>query len=445
MSKTYSIRKRLITWITIPVIVATILTLLVGFKFAWHEVEEVYDAQLVHSAKVLLQLTQHEILEDEGFHLGVENSHLEHKYERNLGFRVWVDTDLITQSPNTLDFKNFEAPPGFSDHKFNGHTWRFFVYLDPVNQIQIETSERYDIRYELIEKIMLSLLAPSMVFIPLLFLIIWFGIRKVLKPVIKISADMNKRSAEDLSPIVNQDIADEISPLVKALNMLLGRIEDSFKREREFTDHAAHELRTPLAAMKTQAQVLLKKAKDMPECKDGLENLMASVDRATALVEQLLSLARLQNEEFPIQRLNFSECMHDVMDGIRSQAKTKNISLSVDITEDVFIKGHENSLIILLKNLLDNAVKYTPEGGEVSVSLTKEALSNIADTGTGIRNQDKEAVFERFKRADKSGQIGSGLGLSIVKWIADAHHVEIDLQDNNPKGLNVSIQWKAVK
>lgn len=444
MNKTYSIRKQLITWITIPVLIATVLTLVVGFRFAQHEIKEVYDAQLVHSAKVLLQLTQHEILEDEEFDLGVENSNLEHKYERNLGFRLWVNTDLITQSPNTLDFKSFEAPPGFSDHEINGKKWRFFVFLDPVNKIQIETSENYDIRYELIEEIMFSLILPGLIFIPLLFVIIWVGIRKVLKPVVEISADMNARNANDLSPIESRDVAEEILPMVSSLNMLFRRIDESFKKEKEFTDHAAHELRTPLAAMKTQTQVLLKKAKNIPDCAEGLKNLMESVDRATDLVNQLLLLARIQNEEFPMEQMNLSECLFDAVEETKSSVD-RDINWSIDIADDVLIEGYENSLLILLKNLLDNAVKYTPSKGDVSVTLDSEGFLSVADSGVGINEADKKNVFERFKRADKTGQVGSGLGLSIVKWIADAHHVDINLQDNTPKGLMVLIQWKILK
>ncbi|MCB1530555.1 MAG: sensor histidine kinase N-terminal domain-containing protein [Rhodospirillales bacterium] len=444
MSKIYSLRKDLIVWISIPVLIATSLTLLIGFIFAWHEVEEVYDAQLVHSAKILLQLTEHEILEDEGFHLGVENANLEHKYEQKIGFRIWVNNTLITQSPNTLVFSDFEASPGFSDHQFEKNKWRFFVFLDPEHGIKIETSERYDIRYEVISQIMAALVLPGLVFIPLIFVIVWIGVRKVLKPVIKISANMDKRSPDDFSPIEQLTVAEEIVPLVQALNRLFGRIGESFRREREFTDYAAHELRTPLAAMKTQTQVLQKKANGMPESADSFKNLQDSIDRATQLVEQLLSLSRIQNEEFPKSDVNLSECLYECVDDIQPQAEKKKITIHAEIADDVFIKGHEDSIMILLRNLLDNAVKYTPQGQEVQVSLSRAALLDISDTGPGISDKDKEKVFQRFVRVDQSGQAGSGLGLSIVSWIASAHDVEIRLRDNDPHGLKVTLQWKPL-
>lgn len=438
----YSLRSRLLAWIAVPIVLATILTIASSYYFARHEIEEVYDAQLVHSAKVLFQLTKHEIMEDEGFHLGLENTDLQHRYERNLGFRIWAGRDLITQSPNTEIFGDFEASPGFSNHEINAHEWRFFVFLDPVNKIKIEVSERYDIRYELIIQLMLSLLLPAVALLPVILLLIWLGVRQVLKPVVRISADVDRRGGGDLSPIREGSMPLEIAPLVTALNRLFKRLEESFKREREFTDHAAHELRTPLAAMKTQTQVLIKKAKDMPECRDGLENLQSSIDRATHLVEQLLSLARLQHEDLPQEKTDLSDILEDGLADIAPRADRKHIVVASDISRQCFVMAHPDSAGILLRNLLDNAVKYTPEGGKVSVSLTHDGELTIADTGPGLSDEDKVRVFGRFVRADKSGQAGSGLGLSIAQWIAESHNVVIELQDGDSGGLKVLIKWK---
>lgn len=444
MIQNYSLRHRLIAWISLPVLLAGTLTFLIGFAFVWHEIEEVYDAQMVHSAKVLLQLTQHEIMEDEGFHLGVEDPDLHHKYERKLGFRIWVDNSLITQSPSTESFAQFEAPPGFSDQTIDKHDWRFFVFINPANKIKIEVSERYDIRYELITQLMSALIAPALIFIPIIFLLVWIGVRKVLQPVVKMSADVDKRNSDDLAPIGQSSLPKEIAPLVQAINRLFVRIGESFQREREFTDHAAHELRTPLAAMKTQTQVLLKKAGNIPECREGLENLEASINRATHLVSQLLSLARLQNEKFPMTQLDLSVLLQNKIKDMEILIAEKSIALRSDIAPDVLISGNAGSLPILLGDLLDNAVKYTPSGGSVHVSLSSSGLMQITDSGPGLSDADKLRVFERFVRADKSGQTGSGLGLSIANWIAHAHGVTIQLNDNEPHGLIARIQWKVI-
>ncbi|HEY0901772.1 MAG TPA: ATP-binding protein [Micavibrio sp.] len=440
----YSLRRRLLAWISFPIILATLLAMISSYCFARLEIEEVYDAQLVHSAKFLLQLTQHEISKNDEFYLGLENPDLQHRYERNLGFRIWAGNDLIAQSLSTEKFGDFEAEPGFSNHIVNAKQWRFFVFLDPAHKIRIEVSERYDIRYELIVQLMISLLVPALLFLPVILLIIWIGVRKILRPVVTISSDVDKRGGDDLSPIANHAMPQEIAPLVVALNRLFRRLEDSFKREREFTDHAAHELRTPLAAMKTQTQVLMRKARSMPDCADGLENLQSSIDRATHLVEQLLSLARLQHEDLPQERTDLSHLLADIIKDIAPHAQRKNITLSSDLAPERFICAHSMSVSIMLRNILDNAVKYTPENGRVNVSLAADGLLTIADTGPGLDDADKARVFGRFVRADRTGQAGSGLGLSIAQWIAHAHGVEIKLADNIPQGLQVQIQWKVI-
>lgn len=439
-----SLRRRLIGWISIPILLASLLIFTGGYVSAWHEVEEIYDAQMVHSAKVLLQLTTHELMEDEGVHLGTENTSLHHKYERKMGFRVWVDGKLITQSSNVSEFASFEAPPGFSDQDIGEYKWRFFVFIDPAHKIQVEMSERYDVRYELINQLMSALVLPALLLIVSIVVLVWIGVRKAIMPVVKISGDVDARGTDDLSPISSPSIPDEISPLVQALNRLFLRIQQSFQREREFTDHAAHELRTPLAAMKTQTQVLMKKAADMPECRDGLENLNASINRATHLVNQLLSLSRLQHDVFALGKMDLSGCVREALDEALAGMNEKGLIVKADIADSILVKGNSAYIAILLRNLLDNAMKYTPSGGTVTVSLKPSGLLSVADTGAGVPDADKARIFDRFVRVDKTGQEGSGLGLSIVQGIAAAHHAPITLRNNTPHGLIVDLQWTVL-
>jgi signal transduction histidine kinase len=440
MKTRYSIRQRLLRWISIPILVATLFVMLISFFFTWHEIDEVYDAQLVHSAKVLLQLTQHELLKDGEFNLGTENPDLHHHYERRLGFRIWVKDKLVTKSPSSEKTGELLPEEGFSNYKLGRHLWRFFVYLDPVNHIKIEVSERYNIRYELIIQLVCSLIFPTLFLIPIVFSIIWVGIRKVLKPIIKISGDVDSRSSGDLSPIKDTVLPQEVAPLIDALNRLFDRLHESFRREREFTDHAAHELRTPLAAMKTQTQVLIKKASGKAEYADGLQNLEQSINRASHMVEQLLSLARLQNESLPLARMDLSACVASCLADMEPRAHQKGIRLASKIAADIMVRAHEDSLRIMLGNLLDNALKYTPPGGSIEVGLDTHAVLSVADTGPGLSDEDKGRVFGRFVRVDKTGQSGSGLGLSIVKWVADAHQASLSLSDNQPNGLVVRVE-----
>lgn len=440
--KPYSLRRRLLITISIPVILTSLLTIAIGLWSAWHEIEEVYDAQLAHSAKVLLQLMEHELEEDgdeESFQLTEEDPISQHKYEKNLGFRIWYKDKLITQATLAKLYTDLEAPPGFSDQIVNGQKWRFFVYIGSPD-IRIETSERYSIRRELINKLIASLALPVLILVALVLYLVWRGIQKSMQPIIALSSEVDQRNSEDLSKIPTDQTPTEITPFVDAINRLFTRITDSFKREREFTDHAAHELRTPLAAMKTQAQVLLKTVKDSDHQED-LKHLLISINRAGHLVDQLLLLARLQNQKFPKNNVNLSACIFEALKGVSNQAKEKQITLISHIQEGLYIAGYYESLIMLFSNLLSNSIKYSPSNSEIHINIDSSGLFVLSDHGCGISDDDKIKIFQRFYRADKTNAPGSGLGLAIVKWIADAHNVDVQLRDNHPSGLTVSIQW----
>lgn len=443
-TKTTSLARKLLIRISTPILAAGMLVAFLAFIFASREIAEVYDAQLVHSAKMLLMLTEHEIVENghKGIDLGTENPDLKHSYEHKMAFRIWYRGELVAQSKSAEKFGDFMAPLGFSNQRLNDRPWRFFVFEAPVKKLRIETSERYAIRYELIGQLIISLTVPAALFLPIIMLLIWSGVKKSLEPLTNLSREVDERRPDDLTPIPPGGVPSEALPLIQALNRLFERTSDSFRREREFTDHAAHELRTPLAAMKTQAQVLIKKSDHLPELQEGLENLNATIDRASHLVEQLLSFARLQNETPLLADMNLSECMRDVVDDLAPAARAKNQTLAVNIPEEVQIKGHTDSIAVMLRNILDNAVKYTPAGGTISVTLSNNGRLEIRDTGPGLSDEDKQRAFGRFVRMDKTGQTGSGLGLSMVRWIADLHGASLHLEDNRPQGLTMIVQWK---
>jgi signal transduction histidine kinase len=195
--------------------------------------------------------------------------------------------------------------------------------------------------------------------------------------------------------------------------------------------------------MKTQTQVLIKKAVHIPECRDGLENLNATIDRATHLIDQLLSLARIQNENILLDTMNLSDCLRDVLDECLPLAVAKSQTIHINVTDNILVNGCTDSLSILIRNLVDNAIKYTPDHGSITISLSEDGRLSISDSGPGLSDADKIRVFGRFMRADKSGQTGSGLGLSITQSIAEQHHLLIHLADNKPQGLSVQISFNV--
>ena len=181
-----------------------------------------------------------------------------------------------------------------------------------------------------------------------------------------------------------------------------------------------------------------------PEYKDGFENLEASIDRATHMITQLLLLARLQNEKLPQEEIDLSTLLRKTLEDFTAIAQSKGITLHLDISKTCMTTANPNATIIVLRNLIDNAFKYTPANGQVNISLSANGIMDISDTGPGLSDNDKKRVFERFVRADKSGQTGSGLGLSISRWIAEQHDLKITLHDNKPHGLTVRIEWKIL-
>lgn len=449
-ARTYSLRWRLILLISIPVLIAGIVIGALGFFYSWHEIEEVYDAQLIHSAKVLHQLTKHELKEHEETTIDLLPKPRDwgYKYEQNIAFRIWQDQRLITGSNSAEAFHTVSALPGLSDQVINGEKWRFFVYIDSDSNITVETAERYAIRYELIEYLTLGLLLPASLFIPAVLLLVWFGATRSLRPLRKLSADVDQRHAEDTRGIEMDRIPDEIEPLISALNRLLERLGDSLHRERAFTDNAAHELRTPLAAMKTQAQILRRRLGDIPEHREGLNNLLSSIDRATHTLEQLLAFARLQIKDLPQDRFNLSELVGEVARELAPAATQKNQQLKVNCADNIEINGNREAMAILARNLLDNAIKYCPRKGRIWVSLQTAKggpVFIVKDNGPGIPPADMKRVFERFYRGTNGQVMGSGLGLSIVKWVADQHGATLELVNLEPSGLQCTLTFKKEK
>jgi signal transduction histidine kinase len=452
----YSLRWHLILLISIPILIAGIAIGTLAFFSSWHEIEEVYDAQLIHSAKVLRQLAGHELKEHElnekdpnHIELIPQHPDLGYKYEKNIAFRIWKDGRFVTGSQNASAFgiSDLEAPPGLSDQIVANEKWRFFVFVDPTTGITTETSQRYEIRYELIEYLMLGLLLPAGLFIPAVLLLVWYGTSKSLRPLQQLSADMDQRHSEDMSNIEPDRIPDEVKPLLSALNRLLGRLEDSFQRERQFTDNAAHELRTPLAAIKTQAQALQKNSNHHSEYREGFSNLLVSIDRAAHMVDQLLAFSRLQTKDMEFIDMDLSELVRRNVQDLAPFAVNKNHDLTVDYDDHVVINGNQEALAILVRNLVDNAIKYTPRGGVISAKLCMKSSSpvfSVSDSGPGIDDVEKERVLDRFYRTNKSSSFGSGLGLSIVKWIADQHFATVSLTDEQPTGLRCTVTFKHV-
>lgn len=437
-----SLKVQIIKTVSLQALIAGLVVALFAFAATWHEIEEVYDAQLSHLAKVLEQVTQSEIAAtgSVSIHFPQHDLGYQHKYENKVAFRIWYKGKLVAQSLRAQSFKGLTAPIGFSDQEIKGRPWRFYVYEDEEAGFKVETAQRFAIRYELIGQLVLSLLVPFLLFIPVLLGIIWLGVKKSLSPVERISRSVDERHSDDFAPIDATGLPQEVLPILQAMNRLFLRIADTFRREREFTDNAAHELRTPLAALKTQTQVLLKRmAQDKPIAASQLEDLHLIIDRATHLVDQLLFFSRLQAEVPELSDVAWSDLVTQIAHESVLSASNRHQRFDIDIAQGVRVSGNGPALDIMVRNVIDNAIKYTPEHGQISVVLAGDGKLSVADSGPGLTAAQRDMAFDRFVRFDATGQKGSGLGLSICRWIAQAHGWEIGLRQNSSHGLIVDI------
>jgi signal transduction histidine kinase len=285
----------------------------------------------------------------------------------------------------------------------------------------------------------------ALIFLPLLMSLIWLLTNRAFSPVHRSAREVAGRSGSDLREIDEHGAPREMLPLLSALNRLFAHARADIDRERRFTADAAHELRTPLAAIRTHLQVL-ESARSEQEAAEAVRDLHAGIDRSSALIDQLLALAQVDAQS-SAQALEHVALDHLIAAGVAAQAPAaarKNITLAAH-TVPASVSADREMLALLLRNLLDNAIKYTPAGGEVRVSCSvdqERAKLTVIDDGIGIAPAQRARVFDRFFRAAASDATGSGLGLSIVQRIAEQHRARVMLADGlEGRGLSVSVEF----
>lgn len=265
---------------------------------------------------------------------------------------------------------------------------------------------------------------------------------KKLRSIAKLAQDVRKRIDQSREPIEEKDFPDEIKPLIASINKLFVFQEDRYKQERDFSANASHELRTPLAGIRLQTEIALK-AHEEAQRTNALKNVMKAVDRGTRLVEQLLTLSRLTAEEVELAKeaVNLGRVASKTVADLNEMAEKKHITLTMGKWGDTLIEASEESIDILINNLLRNAIIYTPAHGLVHVSVEQKeqtATVSVTDNGPGIPKDKREVVLKRFVKAEQRTKTGTGLGLSIVKRICELHQAELSL-DEGPDGAGLKI------
>jgi len=416
------------------------------------EVERVLDARLMEAARMVNSLiVSPDMLKEEG-DAGVNRLTqsatkiplLEHPhYDRQLSCQIWsLDGTLIGKSDSAPDTTLAPHAMGFSETVINGETWRVFAVENASLGVRVLVGDNLRIRDRLVNDLVKGLLLPALLIIPLLAVLIWLSVGRGLAPLRKLAGDLAAREASDLHAIEDLGTTREISPVLKSLNGLFARVAGARAREQNFIAFAAHELRTPLAGLKTQAQVAL--ASDDGEIREkALGQIVAGVDRTGKLVRQLLDIASVEASESakPAAGCNVGEMLAALRTELAGQAYRVDVAIDAQLF-GLRIGMDPDLFRLAARNLLENALNHSPPGATVSCSCEMEVdhlVIAIEDMGPGIPDEEMPHVTERFFRGRFKTAVGSGLGLSIVERALDRTGAVLELRNRQAGGLSARI------
>jgi two-component system sensor histidine kinase QseC len=371
------------------------------------------------------------------------------KYGRDFEYQIWShDGKLLLHSadaPITL----LTERDGFSETSDGkGRNWRTYSVWNPQGSVRVVVAEALDRRTSLLHGIALNLVKPLVLGLPVLLLLLWYSIRRGLSPLRALTQEISRRRVDSLTPVDPGSSPDEIRPMILALNKLLKRVEDAVEHERSFTANAAHELRTPLAAI--QAHLAAARAAGRPEERErSLDNVQRSLERSVRLVDQLLTLARLDPEQTAPHTgaLDVGSLLESICAELAPLALQRDQLMELYVEPKLpEISGNAGMLGMLFTNLIDNAIRYTGGGGDVSIDAYRdgdtEVCIEVSDDGPGIPAADRARVFERFTRLEDQSKPGTGLGLAICRRVVELHGARIDLADGRDgRGLSVLVRF----
>ena len=428
-----SLRARLLAWLLGGVIAVGAIGGFIVYRNALSEADDFFDHHLRQTALVLrdepveYQLAPRIPAPDAAYDFVVQVWSLD-------GVRVYLSRPhAVLPQVTTLGFATVDTSEG---------RWRVFGVQAQTRVIQV--AQPMSVRKERAAELALDTLKPFALLLPALALLIWFAVGHALTPLARLTALVKARRVDALEGLPVAHLPDEVQPLVGALNELLGRLHAALERERAFMADAAHELRTPLTALHLQMGMLAR-ASSESERLAAMDTLSAGVQRAIRLIEQMLSLARQEPRAPPAPGpVRLDELAREVVAELVPLADLRHIDLGVAAAQAVSVSGDVEALRTLLRNLVDNAVRYSGAGGrvDVSVEVPRErqacARVTVSDDGPGIEPAERARVFDRFYRPPGTAQPGSGLGLAIVRAIADAHGASVTLGDG-PHGRGVAV------
>jgi two-component system OmpR family sensor kinase len=443
---THSLRGRLLWFLLAAITMAAIAQAMIAYRSALSDADQIFD---YHMQQMAMSLRSSATLTNKAADTAADPEN------DDLVVQVWTpDGAQVFRSLSRAALPQ-RAVLGFSNVKANNTTYRIFSVQTSNQTVQV--AQDMAVRQRMAGTLALRTVGPIAVMAPVLMLVVWWVVSGSLAPVSRVKRQVAARQADDLSPVSENDLPDEVLPLVHELNLLFGRVRTAFDAQQHFVADAAHELRSPLAALKLQV-LSLERAQDEAARSLAISRVTAGIERATRLVEQLLVLARQEGSvnDVKLEPVSLSDLVKRTLGDMAGLAQARQIDLGLHHADEATVDGQPDALIILLRNLVDNAIKYTPSGGTVDIDLRRSAgatgvakanvlgrvVLSVEDSGPGIPPEERERVFSRFYRVPGSQAGGSGLGLAIIKSIAERHGAVLTLdQSERLGGLKVKVDF----
>ncbi|NJD30521.1 MAG: HAMP domain-containing protein [Gammaproteobacteria bacterium] len=436
----FSMRRRLLGLLLAGVAAAWALVAVGTYADAHREIDALLDAHLAQAATLVVAQAGHELEE-----LSLDEADAAAPIGKRVVFQVWKDgRDLVFRSSGAPDARLSPAESGFSDASIGGRDWRVFSSWDRERETLVQVAEEHAARNRIAAGIALNSLLPLLLALPLLGLLIWWVVGRGMRPLQALGDEVARRGPLDLNPLTIRGLPSELSPLAETLDRLFSRMRDSLDSERRFTSQAAHELRTPIAAIRAQAEVA-SESRDPDTARAALHHVIEACDRASRLSEQLLLLARADETEpgALLADCRLDEIAERVVAALAPEAMDRGKSLELEPCGSVTLRGNDALLEALLRNLVDNAIRH---GGERCIVRLAHAADpdrvslEVEDTGHGPPPDERQQLGRRFHRGSAAREEGSGLGLSIVARIAQLHGASVEFRgaDRGP-GFKVSV------
>jgi two-component system, OmpR family, sensor histidine kinase TctE len=443
-SRSRTLRRQLIAWLAGPLFVLWSVSTIIDYDIAKRFVNLAYDRALLEAA---LDIGRQVKVANNQIYVDLPEVAMQFLQTRESGGLYYLVSgpkdEFITGEPDLPRLPGDVAADRvrYYDDEFRGQLIRAVALRVPVDPgtgqgaVQIQVAERLTARDQFAREIILRMVVPQALLILLAGLAVWYGVGRGLAPLSSLRREIESRSHRDLSALSEEQAPQEVQPLIRAMNDLLARLAGAISAQQRFIADAAHQLRTPIAGLKTQTELALRQSQ-LSDVQATLRQLQTATERSTRLVNQLLSLARSEpgtGRERVVERLDLARLARDTSTEWVPPALARKIDLGYD-GEDGSQRVTGDPLLIreMLGNLIDNAIRYTPEGGQVTVRVAggpRHVVLSVEDNGPGIPGPERSRVFERFYRVLGSGAEGAGLGLAIVRDIALSHGAEVTLAD----------------